>query len=95
VIWGPVPSTQQAAHDPQMEATGVFEEIEPGLRTVMNPLTISGVEKTKPRMAPAVGEHTVEILRSLHYTEEAIRDLLQRGAALDGSPPKRAGQPKS
>ena len=85
VIWGPVPTSQQAAHDPQMEATGVFAEIEPGLRTVMNPLTISGVDKTKPRQAPAVGEHTVEILRSLHYTEDAIRDLLHRGAALDGS----------
>lgn len=82
VIWGPVPSTQQAARDPQMEANGVFAEIEPGLRTVANPLTIEGVEKVKPRMAPKVGEHTVEVLKSVGLSEEAVRDLFERGAAI-------------
>jgi crotonobetainyl-CoA:carnitine CoA-transferase CaiB-like acyl-CoA transferase len=93
VIWGPVPGTRQAASDPQMEANGVFAEIEPGLRTVANPLTVSGVEKTKPRMAPEVGQHTVEVLLGVGYTEEAIHGLLQRGAALDGAAQKRASQP--
>ncbi|HYL76745.1 MAG TPA: CaiB/BaiF CoA-transferase family protein [Bryobacteraceae bacterium] len=88
VIWGPVPSTQQAASDPQMEANGVFAEIEPGLRTVSNPLTVAGVEKEKPRMAPAVGEHTVEVLQTLGYSKDAIGDLLSRGAAMDGKPKK-------
>ena len=82
VIWGPVPSTQQAAHDSQMEANGVFAEIEPGLRTVANPLTIEGVEKVKPRMAPKVGEHTVEVLKSVGLSEEAVRNLIERGAAM-------------
>jgi formyl-CoA transferase len=82
VIWGPVPSTQQAARDPQMEANGVFAEIEPGLRTVANPLTIEGVEKVKPRMAPKVGEHTMEVLKSVGVTEEAVRNLMERGAAM-------------
>jgi crotonobetainyl-CoA:carnitine CoA-transferase CaiB-like acyl-CoA transferase len=68
-----------------MDANGVYAEIEPGLRTVMNPLTLSGVEKVKPRMAPGVGEHTVEVLKELGYAQEAIADLLQRGAALDGA----------
>lgn len=85
VIWGPVPGTQQAARDPQMEVNGVFPEIEPGLRTVANPLTIAGVEKAKPRMAPGVGEHTAEVLLSVGLTEEAIHGLFERGAALDGS----------
>lgn len=88
VIWGPVPSASEAAHDPQMEANGVFAEIAPGLRTVNNPLNFAGVEKTKPVMAPEVGEHTREILESLGYSGEAIDGLLQRGAALAG-PPKR------
>jgi formyl-CoA transferase len=91
VIWGPVPSTEQAARDPQMEANGVFAEIEPGLRTVSNPLTVAGVEKVKPRMAPQVGEHTVEILRAVGVDDEAIRVLLERGAALDGSRRVSAG----
>jgi len=85
VIWGPVPGTEQAARDPQMEANSVYAEIKPGLRTVANPLTISGVEKMKPKLAPEVGEHTMEVLLSLGYTEEAIRVLVERGAALDGS----------
>jgi formyl-CoA transferase len=68
-----------------MEANGVFAEIEPGLRTVTNPLTVSGVEKVKPRMAPQVGEHTVQVLQSVGYDQESIRALLQRGVALDGS----------
>jgi len=85
VIWGPVPSTEQAARDPQMEANGVFPEIEPGLKTVANPLYVAGVEKVKPRKAPAVGEHTVEVLRSVGYDDAAIADLVRRGAALDGS----------
>jgi len=81
VIWSLVPSTQQVAADPQMEANGVYAEIEPGLRTVMNPLTLAGVEKVKPRMAPRIGEHTVEVLQELGYTENAIANLLHRGAA--------------
>jgi crotonobetainyl-CoA:carnitine CoA-transferase CaiB-like acyl-CoA transferase len=82
VIWGPVPGTQQAARDPQMEANGVFAEIEPGLRTVANPLTIEGVEKVKPRMAPRVGEHTMEVLISVGLTEAAVNNLIKRGAAM-------------
>jgi len=76
VIWSPVPGTQQAARDPQMEANGVFAEIEPGLRTVSNPLTIAGVEKVKPRMAPKVGEHTAEVLRSVGLSDETIQRLV-------------------
>jgi crotonobetainyl-CoA:carnitine CoA-transferase CaiB-like acyl-CoA transferase len=90
VIWSPVPTTQQTAADPQMEANGVYAEIEPGLRTVMNPLTLAGVEKVKPRMAPGVGQHTVEVLQGLGYSERAIADLLHRGVALDGAKSKPA-----
>jgi crotonobetainyl-CoA:carnitine CoA-transferase CaiB-like acyl-CoA transferase len=87
VIWAPVLSAMEVAGDPQMEANGVFAEIAPGLRTVSNPLNVAGAEKVKPRMAPEVGEHTLEVLRSLGYTDEASADLLRRGAAM-ASPPK-------
>jgi len=92
VIWGPVSSTQQVSMDPQMAANGVFAEIEPGMKTVMNPLTVEGVEKTKPRMAPEVGEHTVEVLQSIGYSEDAIAELVHRGAAMDHAWAKRARQ---
>ena len=66
VIWGPVPSTQQAAHDPQMEANGVFAEIEPGLRTVTNPLyQFQAWRKSSPEWRPRSAKHTVEVLRSV------------------------------
>jgi formyl-CoA transferase len=89
VIWGPVPRTEEVIADAQMEANGVFVEIEPGLRTVANPLSVAGVEKVKPRMAPKVGQHTVEVLESLGYNQAAIADLLNRGVAMDGSGAKR------
>jgi crotonobetainyl-CoA:carnitine CoA-transferase CaiB-like acyl-CoA transferase len=85
VIWGPVPRTEEVISDAQMEANGVFAEIQPGLRTIANPLHIAGVEKVQPRMAPEVGQHTIEVLESLGYSKAAIGDLISRGAALDGS----------
>ncbi len=88
VIWSPVPAAWQVPGDEQMAANGVFAEIETGLRTVTNPLTIEGFDKVKPRMAPKVGEHTVEVLESLGISQETIADLLRRKAALDGAPPR-------
>jgi formyl-CoA transferase len=86
LTWGPVQSNDEAARDPQMEANGVFDEIAPGMRTVSSPLAIAGVKKVRPGMAPQVGEHTVEVLRSLGYSALEINELAQRGAALVGAP---------
>ena len=86
VIWGPVPSFTEVAQDEQMQLNGVFTEVRdaPGgpYRTVSNPITVEGAEKVAPRMAPAVGEHSVEILRGLGLTEEAIADLVKRGVTM-------------
>jgi crotonobetainyl-CoA:carnitine CoA-transferase CaiB-like acyl-CoA transferase len=82
VIWGPVSSFTEVAEDKQMQLNGVFAEVTdaPGgpLRTVTNPITVEGAGKVAPRMAPAVGEHSVEILRSLGLSEEAIADMVKR-----------------
>jgi len=43
---------------------------------------VEGADKVAPRMAPAVGEHSVEILRSLGLSEEAIADLVKRGVTM-------------
>ena len=87
VIWGPVPKSAQAPDDAQMHANGVFAEVEPGVRTVASPLEIAGVDKVKPRRAPQVGEHTIEILQSLGYDADAIADLLKRRVAMDPQRP--------
>lgn len=91
LTWAPVQSNQEAADDRQMEANGVFDEIAPGIRTVSSPLQVQGVQKIKPRMAPQVGEHSCEILRSLGYKETEIAALLDRGAVTAGQPKAAAG----
>jgi formyl-CoA transferase len=86
VIWGPVPSFTEVAEDEQMQLNGVFTEVKDATggpyRTVSNPITVHGAEKVAPRMAPAVGEHSVEILRSLGLNDEAIADMVTRGVTM-------------
>ena len=48
--------------------------------TVASPLAIEGVEKIPPRFPPALGEHSVEILREVGYTDAQIDALV--GAAV-------------
>jgi crotonobetainyl-CoA:carnitine CoA-transferase CaiB-like acyl-CoA transferase len=83
VVWGLAPSSTEVAGDQQMQLTGVFAEIAGGpLRTVNSPITVEGAEKVAPRMAPAVGEHSIEILRSLGLKDDAIADLVKRGVTM-------------
>jgi len=75
-------TNEETARDRQMQANGVFAEIEPGIRTVSSPFVVDGVDKAKPTMAPQVGEHTSEVLLGLGYSQAEIEDLARRGAAL-------------
>ena len=83
VIWGPAPSYAQVADDEQMQINGVFTELQnaPGgpVRTVANPITVEGAAKVSPKMPPEVGAHSVEILRDLGYSDEAIAKMIERG----------------
>jgi len=80
VVWGPIPTMEQVAADPQMTANGVFTELDHprlgAIPTVSSPLNVQGVAKEKPGMAPEVGEHSREILRSLGYGDAAIEELI-------------------
>jgi crotonobetainyl-CoA:carnitine CoA-transferase CaiB-like acyl-CoA transferase len=79
VIWGPVPSAQEVARDPQLRANGVFAEFEhPSrgrLQTVTNPIRLDGNPQEAPRCAPEVGQHTEEVLREFGYDDAAIAAL--------------------
>ncbi len=82
LVWGPVPPPAEVAHDPQMELNGVFADIQPGLKTVQNPINVEGIHKELPRMAPGIGEHTREVLLEIGYDEAEIAAMIARGAAL-------------
>lgn len=85
LAWGPVSTVEDAACDPQMKANDVYLEFDHPqhgpLRTVNSPLSVQGAKKVTPRMAPEIGEQTVEILRMLGYDAQGISELIERGAA--------------
>jgi formyl-CoA transferase len=85
VVWGPIPTMERVPADPQMKANGVFTEIDHpqlgAIPTVSSPLNVQGVTKEKPTAAPEVGEHSMEILRSLGYADAAIEELILRCCA--------------
>jgi crotonobetainyl-CoA:carnitine CoA-transferase CaiB-like acyl-CoA transferase len=47
--------------------------------TVNSPIWIKGQQKTKPRSAPSVGEHSEEVLREAGYSESDIVLLRAEG----------------
>jgi formyl-CoA transferase len=82
VIWGPIPTIDRVANDAQMKANGVFAEFDhPQLgsaATVNNPINVNGIAKEKPKLAPEIGQHSIEILRALGYDDGVIEDLMNR-----------------
>src|SRR5262249_10864049 len=84
IVFALVQGNEEIPHDRQMEASGVFDEIAPGMKTVSSPLQVHGVTKAKPGLAPRVGEHTREILVSLGYSDSEIEELVRTGAAMAG-----------
>lgn len=83
ITFGVVQQTFALPADPQLRANGIFREIVgmPGRETVDSPIQVDGVEKVPPHLAPAIGAHTAEVLRSLGYAEPEITTLLETGAA--------------
>jgi crotonobetainyl-CoA:carnitine CoA-transferase CaiB-like acyl-CoA transferase len=95
LVWGPVPSVLDVAQDPGLDANGVFAELEPGLKTVQNPINVDGIGKLAPGHAPAIGEHTREVLRAAGCDDSQISRMIQKGAAYAGDPPSGAAGPSS
>jgi len=87
VIWGPMPTLDRVAADPQMKISGVFTELNhPQLGvmpTVSSPINVQGATKEKPAVAPEVGEHSREVLRALGYEDTAVDELIKRGCTAE------------
>ena len=78
-----IQTVEELAHDPQLLANHFLVPIADGSEkpnlTVDSPVYIEQETKVRPRLAPALGQHTQEILKELAYDEKAIEELRTDG----------------
>lgn len=82
VIFGVVQIASEIINDPQMHENGVFAPLaaDAGAKyTVNSPIQVAGVDKVLARKAPALGEHTVEVLSEIGFSAVEIGNLLSQG----------------
>jgi crotonobetainyl-CoA:carnitine CoA-transferase CaiB-like acyl-CoA transferase len=81
---GPVLSLEEVARDPQMRERRMIVEWEAPdgqkIGMVNHPIQFSDTPAGIRRAAPALGEHTEEVLREAGYAEEEIALLREKGA---------------
>ena len=84
IIWGPVLGLQEVASDADADALGLFPVVHsPDIgtyRTVAMPMRFADVQVGPKGPAPALGQHTREILTQSGLKTEEIDELVARGA---------------
>ena len=84
--------TELVEHDPHLKATGFFQQVEhPTEGTIVHtasPLRMSASPTGIRRHAPALGQHTVELMREMGRTEEDIQRLIGAGILKGAMPPE-------
>ncbi len=76
VTFGPVCSVDEAADDPQARKIGALVPFADGEGlTVSSPFHLDNATKIAPRRAPAVGQHSEQVLRDAGYSAEEIARL--------------------
>jgi formyl-CoA transferase len=75
---GPILSMKEIAEDPDLRVSGTIVEVDHPVRgkylTVGNPIKMSD-SPTQVTRSPLLGEHTVEVLEQLGYTQAQITAL--------------------
>ncbi len=78
--------------DAQMVASGALVPVDDprtgASLTVSGPLRIEGQEKVPPTLAPALGQHTVDVLREAGVAEAEIERLLRVGVIVQADKPQ-------
>ena len=81
---GPVNTLDDLFVDPQLKATGYWQEVDhPTEGKLRMPGIAPRFSKTKPeitRLQPRLGEHSVEVLREAGFTGAEIDAMLKSGA---------------
>ena len=81
---GPVNTLEDLFVDPQLEATGYWQEVDhPSEGKLRLPGIAPRFSKTVPeitRLQPRLGEHSVEVLREAGFTQAEIDAMLKSGA---------------
>jgi crotonobetainyl-CoA:carnitine CoA-transferase CaiB-like acyl-CoA transferase len=93
ITWSPVRTLAEVAADPELRATSAFVNVADrsgGTHLSVNtPCTFHGGSTSVATTAPAVGEHSVEILRELGYVEAEITELHDLGLLGEPSTSRR------
>ena len=82
LFWAPIQSPDDLLADPQFAAAGGLVEVPDGQTTstmVATPVDFSGTVWAPTSMAPRLGEHSDEILRSLGRSDAEIEALVAAG----------------
>jgi formyl-CoA transferase len=80
VTFGVVAKTDDVSDDAQMQAIGALVPFaDGGTLTVSSPFQLEGETKVAPRYAPAVGQHSEEVLREAGYSADEIGRLRKLG----------------
>jgi crotonobetainyl-CoA:carnitine CoA-transferase CaiB-like acyl-CoA transferase len=91
IAFGVVGTLDDIQTDRQMVDSGALVPIEDpragAALTVSSPIGIGGQDKVPARMAPGVGEHTVDVLREAGFAEADIERLLRDGVVVQGARP--------
>ena len=86
VVAGPSYNMEQVYHDPQVQAREMLIDLDdPELGVLHNigiPVKLSATPGRIRRRAPALGEHSVEVLQAAGFSEADVAELVKAGVVL-------------